>query len=533
MKYAVLVNGDRTSELAKAHQRSLNTLISQLTPFGFQSFVLAPEPPDVPSEYIGPFDPGNIDTLAGWLKQIATPNDTILFYTSSHGSEEDGCLQSDYKWGWLNSIHDRCVSGEDFVDAFRGIPYAERIVILTQCLSGDWAKYYIEDPKTLFMAGSAAGASTLAFFNLGVVNEPIDETTTWRNMFAGGVEYLRDWEHHTERGERYLPEIESHSAHYNPPNAIMSYSPLFNDRGPSGLALGENAPEFIIDIPEDEDPMKYIESIEPGSFAIVGSAEEGDLLEDYFARYRGEFYFLRLHEDLEKWTYPAQAFASSYFLYLYGYPLGYPQRESGVQIIPPMTPYDAMRLLVVNAPTEGWNPGGAYDSPPCFCKRVSGCFSGDMYLLSEEGPIQFADYFEQYAESIDPAPIASWDTSTQTLIWQRPTAFLEHDAWEAPVLCNVPVGDSILKVTPEHRLLMAPGTDEDWTAVSEFPEFATLKSAIDGGNINMERADIHCQQSAEKVYNLSFTGEGQYPNYLVSPDGDFDSFVPAHNIKTM
>lgn len=527
MKYAVLINGDRTSELAPSHQRSLSALIHQLTPYGFQSFVLAPEPPEAPSEYIGPFNPDNIETAAKRLRQIATSSDTLLFFTASHGSEE-GCLQSDYQWDWLNDWHDRCVSGEIFVEAFQDIPYEQRIVVLTQCFSGDWAKHYIQDPKTLFMSGSVPGASTLHFFNLGLVYEPMGETTTWRDIFASGVVYLRDGEQHTERRNLYMPEIASFNYYSSPPNAVLYYGPLFHDQGPSGLAPLPNAPEVIIDIPSNENPLRYIESLQPGTFAIIGKEEDNALLEDYFARYQGAFYFLRLHEGFERWISPyrLQTFASS-FLYLFGYP----STEKGVQILPPMTPYDAMQTLLLNADTAGWNPGGAYASPSRGSGR--GCFSGDMYLLSEKGLITFGDYFAQYADSEDPISLASWDPSTHTVIWQKPVAFLQHESWEAPVLCDVPIGNSLLTVTPEHRLLQAPGTEEDWIAVSQFPEFITLQGAMSDIDFNVDRSAIHCRSGGEGVYNLSFTGPGLRPNYLVSPDGEENTFLPAHNLKAM
>jgi hypothetical protein len=144
-RVAVIINGDGEPR----HLENVERASKLLRDGGYELYVASPQKPsNNPTMYVAPNSRGILD-IGTALTNAIDDDDEVVIYTTGHGGEQsDGCL----------SLPNQCISASDA--AFKrllSLPHGQRTVVMDQCYSGNWARLFSADPKTLFISAGSRG----------------------------------------------------------------------------------------------------------------------------------------------------------------------------------------------------------------------------------------------------------------------------------------------------------------------------------------------------------------------------------------
>lgn len=231
-KYALILNGDFEMRHLTNVSRSLKTLKEG----GFETFVASPVKPEISYDhYITPTLAG-IQTLVNGLQSKIDENDQLVIYTTGHGRFENGegelCFEGGCDYQTIAPLLD-------------GIRYGQRTVIMDQCYGGNWAKIFLDDPKTLFVsAGSrcepvCCNEFSPRFWGKDVPDLNGDGIVNWQERYAAA-----------------------------PSDKSLGRSQLLFSTG----YIQEGQPPFdakVLEIQSESEFKKALKSLLPGQYAVV------------------------------------------------------------------------------------------------------------------------------------------------------------------------------------------------------------------------------------------------------------------------
>lgn len=141
-KYAIIINGDTEPR----HLANAELAAKRLKELGYDLYVANPlHPTTSVDQYVTATLP-NLQALVQGLKGKINKGDDLVIFTTGHG----GLVQGDPTLA--------------LEDGEFGIPVAslldiqnegQRTVIMDQCFGGNWKKFFVDDPKTLFITTGA------------------------------------------------------------------------------------------------------------------------------------------------------------------------------------------------------------------------------------------------------------------------------------------------------------------------------------------------------------------------------------------
>ncbi|MBI4238317.1 MAG: hypothetical protein HY696_07875 [Deltaproteobacteria bacterium] len=139
-RVAVIINGDREPR----HVENVERAAARLRDGGYEVLVVSPERPDgVDGDHYWAPNQAALDAVRARLVATVSADDTVLLYTTGHGTENGLVLP------------DATVSGERLAGLVSGLAYRERTVIMDQCFSGNLATRFAGDPRTLFASAGS------------------------------------------------------------------------------------------------------------------------------------------------------------------------------------------------------------------------------------------------------------------------------------------------------------------------------------------------------------------------------------------
>lgn len=174
-RIAVIINGDTESRHLTNVERARTLLASK----GYQTYVASTAKPSGPTDYYVEATPKGVQDLIQALKQKLTKEDELVIYTTGHGEAEGLC------------VGDKCNSRDLFVQLDQ-LAHHQRVVVMDQCLGGNFGKLFLDDPRTLFIsAGSkhetvCCGEFAPRMFapDLEVPDDNKDGVITWQDRFV-------------------------------------------------------------------------------------------------------------------------------------------------------------------------------------------------------------------------------------------------------------------------------------------------------------------------------------------------------------
>lgn len=137
-RIAVIINGDTESR----HLTNVDRARTMLASKGYQTYVASTAKPSGPTDYYVDANPKGVQDLIQTLKQKLTKDDELVIYTTGHGEAEGLCIEN------------KCNSQDLFIQLDQ-LAHNQRVVVMDQCLGGNFGKLFMRDPKTLFMSAGS------------------------------------------------------------------------------------------------------------------------------------------------------------------------------------------------------------------------------------------------------------------------------------------------------------------------------------------------------------------------------------------
>lgn len=156
-KIAVVVNFDRWDS---KHLENTQRACDRLTENGYAVYLINPEEyqkQDQVGDQVRYYE-ATADSLQKVLQGLKDPanldaNDDFLFYSTGHGDQK--------KNGTLGiSTGKGLISDKELLGLLGPLQYDQRTILMDQCFSGTWGKFFAGDSKTLFKGLSPSRLTT-------------------------------------------------------------------------------------------------------------------------------------------------------------------------------------------------------------------------------------------------------------------------------------------------------------------------------------------------------------------------------------
>lgn len=142
-KYALIINGDTEDR----HLRNVDQcLTNKFEAEGYETYVASSKVPTAQHDHYVKPTLENIRGFVDKLKIQISPQDELVIYTTGHGDKSGEAGTLCFDGGCDNQVI------SSFLDQ---IPHGYRVVIMDQCYSGNWNKFFLKNPKTLFIAAGS------------------------------------------------------------------------------------------------------------------------------------------------------------------------------------------------------------------------------------------------------------------------------------------------------------------------------------------------------------------------------------------
>lgn len=182
-RIAVILNGDTEER----HLQNVDRASKLLGEKGYDLYVASPKQPQGKTTLLAEPTQKGVEKILKDLEGKLDDDDELFIYTTGHGGDEGGgCL----------GLKDTCLEKDS--PAFKklfSLPYGKRTVVMSQCYGGNWAKLYINDPKTLFVSAGSKGEKSCCqlfdpfFFgaDAAIADMNGDGTISWSERYRSAL----------------------------------------------------------------------------------------------------------------------------------------------------------------------------------------------------------------------------------------------------------------------------------------------------------------------------------------------------------
>ncbi|MBU4484615.1 hypothetical protein KKA47_04250 [bacterium] len=175
-RYALIINGDTEER----HKQNVERALAVFGGDDYETYVASVARPRTQCDHYDSASLYGLKELVADLKTKIDSNDELVIYTTGHGAVRGGdggiCLTEGCYVEPVDTLLDEVV-------------YGKRTVIMDQCYSGNWAKLFLDDPKTLFISAGANGEETCCsefapyFWKNYVSDQDDDGDSDWEDRF--------------------------------------------------------------------------------------------------------------------------------------------------------------------------------------------------------------------------------------------------------------------------------------------------------------------------------------------------------------
>ena len=226
--YALLINPSAEPR----HLEKTEMSLAVLSAAGYETFVVSPEVPAQPVDaYVTPTIDDIVILIKGLKKKI-DGDDELAIYRTGHGSIPGKTAPL--------CLGKKCYDVSKLLD---GIEHGQRVVVMDQCYSGNWGKFFLDDPATLFISAGSPGEKVSSEFPYSF----------WSQSVVDGSDGI-DWQ------GRFEYAMES-GIYYSLPQFIPS--PGFVQTGVPPFEVG------VTDVANKKALNEALSELKPGQYAAV------------------------------------------------------------------------------------------------------------------------------------------------------------------------------------------------------------------------------------------------------------------------
>lgn len=274
-RYAIILNGDNEQR----HINNANQAAWVLSRGGYKIHIASPQQPNFNvTRYVRP-SLANIKRLIAGVRSKIDDDDVLTIYGTGHGDDgKEFCIKGQNCW--RNPI----------LKSLDSLKYGQRVFVIDSCYGGNLARYFTDDPRSLFISAGTKGVQVCCGNFAPTFWSPAskisdlnrDGVISWQERFAAA------YSGHRDEARLFLP------------------SKGFRDFGvQSGKPARPNFPATVTDVHSEHDLRLKLKKLKPGQYAILAFSMPGctGCIQfkpqfDAMARYAGgQFLFLRTNSN--------------------------------------------------------------------------------------------------------------------------------------------------------------------------------------------------------------------------------------------